>query len=1078
MSWLAKLTGNFISASNENNLALAHLKFDWSLVKVEAPREYSGFGEALSHRRRVDAEDGIDHRTARRLGALFEQLIPDTPHLIKAYGVRATEIAQTSNINPRGSSKDGPFESYVGADGTAMWAAATSGVPALGVYLLACLLARAWGAKEATAMWVEIVELRRKEIVSGFQNHNVVSESSRMVLYQDISRDDLARWDASARAWLQSADRAKLRQQTQLVLLIKNLQLPGSSGQSMYSQIIDSWRQAMGGLDRLIRGEPQNICNMAILCAYSAWHIYPDLIVLGKEIRQIKFEDECVNPSGVGNIGYSRREPGVDTRMTWSLALSHLRYYGDPVIVKSDLPSSRITIHQLHLVALGSLFSHWHISQRDVGPASQWFMCLWDQLRINVSDTDKHQAPEGLDWLQYFAEAASKTDCADLVIKKEVDDLVAYGIRRAKRLLGAGTQSLIPYFGLGNPCILAGLSQTNKGERGLAYLRQVAERNGLTSSDAFIGVRHKILMHGRVFWLQEFFTAVPHTRASNKRNEQGSHVNTRLHGRWLYLPQDIIISAEEDALLETQLQDRLRDTRSRGELGMKIAEPPIEVRTGEWVWPKPPLLYDFQKHGSLVPNLNVGTDRFSCPSLSSPRNACQCLDCDAKSSNPAADRTKFWNVSHLGGFELFIKKDAEYKVGLSAATGNKVPDLHPSVSSQFCASHVELDVLVEYLQCYVKTCRTDEHLASTDSKSFLSELITCRFTRPGPNQQERQYRECDYIKELASEFPSCEKGLTAVKTLAFATRIYHGLDGAMIDLRIADYPLDEASWVPEHRCMNHERQSLSGLCAFTSPISRINSLSCIVHLESGTLNFEPEVFEDTLAIASGNSLFVVGLLLSDPVDTEQADRIVRITGNIGRPGISFLVAPFEPKIRDLGSSYNLVNHVAYDGKRENNFRGTSLHLSFTDWDMPVEPKGARNGFVDQDARYVESIVSILDSGKWVADLDVLRIKFQELAKLESNDVCPGHPPGEPEYDHTSIDSWEELLDRPREVGIFRAHGNWAARLGAVSILCQKDQAQSIGLLGPEDFCIRCLATSYEARDLADYESPLPSICID
>ena len=160
MSWLGKLTANFFSAANENNLALAHLKFDWSLVKVEAPREYSGFGEALSSRRRVDAEDGLNHRTARRLGALFEQLIPDTPHLIKVYGIRATEIAQTSKINPRGSSKDGPFESYVGADGTAMWAAATSGIPALGVYLLACLLARAWGAKEATAIWVEIVEQR------------------------------------------------------------------------------------------------------------------------------------------------------------------------------------------------------------------------------------------------------------------------------------------------------------------------------------------------------------------------------------------------------------------------------------------------------------------------------------------------------------------------------------------------------------------------------------------------------------------------------------------------------------------------------------------------------------------------------------------------------------------------------------------------------------------------------------------------------------------------------------------------------------------------------------------------------
>ena len=38
------------------------------------------------------------------------------------------------------------------------------------------------------------------------------------------------------------------------------------------------------------------------------------------------------------------------------------------------------------------------------------------------------------------------------------------------------------------------------------------------------------------------------------------------------------------------------------------------------------------------------------------------------------------------------------------------------------------------------------------------------------------------------------------------------------------------------------------------------------------------------------------------------------------------------------------------------------------------------------------------------------------------------------YDYTSVDSWDELLDIPENVGVFRAHGNWAARLEAVSIL--------------------------------------------
>ena len=71
---------------------------------------------------------------------------------------------QTPEINPRSAPIHGPFEQFVGADGTTLWAAATSGIPAIGVYLLSCLLTRAWDAKEATALWVELVKQRQKEI--------------------------------------------------------------------------------------------------------------------------------------------------------------------------------------------------------------------------------------------------------------------------------------------------------------------------------------------------------------------------------------------------------------------------------------------------------------------------------------------------------------------------------------------------------------------------------------------------------------------------------------------------------------------------------------------------------------------------------------------------------------------------------------------------------------------------------------------------------------------------------------------------------------------------------------------------
>ena len=40
-------------------------------------------------------------------------------------------------------------------------------------------------------------------------------------------------------------------------------------------------------------------------------------------------------------------------------------------------------------------------------------------------------------------------------------------------------------------------------------------------------------------------------------------------------------------------------------------------------------------------------------------------------------------------------------------------------------------------------------------------------------------------------------------------------------------------------------------------------LGCIAHFESGTLSLPPKKFEKTPTIASRNSLFVIGALVSD-----------------------------------------------------------------------------------------------------------------------------------------------------------------------------------------------------------------------
>lgn len=90
---------SIVSGTVENTLALAHLNFDFTLVKVEVPQEYQGLRNALSKRRVENAEEGPLHRTARKLGALIEQILPPIKTLIKAYGIRVSEISSLCTID-------------------------------------------------------------------------------------------------------------------------------------------------------------------------------------------------------------------------------------------------------------------------------------------------------------------------------------------------------------------------------------------------------------------------------------------------------------------------------------------------------------------------------------------------------------------------------------------------------------------------------------------------------------------------------------------------------------------------------------------------------------------------------------------------------------------------------------------------------------------------------------------------------------------------------------------------------------------------------------------------------------------
>ena len=533
MSNIGRIVSSIFSGSNENNLSLATLNFDFSLIRIEAPEEFKPLGSALAKSRRHDAEEGKSHRTARRLGALFEEVLPTSfPKLVDAFGRRVSEIVQDPGVNPRGTDADGCFQPFVGADGTTLWAAATSGIPAIGVYLLSCLLARAWDSKEATALWVELVKQRQLEILSKFENNHIVSQQSLFSAKQEISRDDLAIWDNSASSFLRSAEQAKGKECHQLMLIFKNLALPIQSSDSTYASVLNVWKETLVGLEALLSGTPVQVSSGSLFLAFRSWYLFPDLIVLGTTPpKHVQFHDKLFPPGGRCTVGQEAPPKETDGGIRWSLAFSHLRYYGKPVVGQSSPNTSRVSFREFTVAVLGHIFKKWNVSQRRHNDAAQWLVDLWNLTKRSKAAAN---APRRFGWLSVLARAAQDCLDSDPQSAKKYASLLHFGRQRGDLFSVGAKETLLPFFGLCSPIRLAALSHNNDINCGIAFLRSMAQELGLRTEDTLIcrvidGCEYSTST--RVFALQAM-TAIPHERQKKKRDSNGTPIYDQVHARW------------------------------------------------------------------------------------------------------------------------------------------------------------------------------------------------------------------------------------------------------------------------------------------------------------------------------------------------------------------------------------------------------------------------------------------------------------------------------------------------------------------------------------------------------------------
>ena len=1012
MASLSKFGGALVAATQENKLALAHAELHVSLLKIEAPVEYRGLGKVLSNMRRGKAEDGSTHETAAKLGTLFKGILPETPRLFETYGIRATEIAKDPRFNSKDRGRYGAFAEYYGIDGTSIWAAATSGDAAIAVHLLACMLARMWDATQAVAIWDEMVETRKSLLDANLVESQIMSTVDVGITHIRLSRRQLAEWDASARAWLGAADRVNVEKQDQLRLILHNIHMPVSSNMEVYKSVVFAWGEAMKMMNGLIDGGSCIVKDGAVLLGLSSWHLYPDMIVLGHE-KIIRQNDPLLR----GQVTLDLQGNGPNSRgVYWSLPLAHVHYYDDPVVSDRSLDSTppRISIEDLWQIILGSLVKAWGFKESDTARALEIIAIMSQKYQdgLPLVKSSKLKAfLRGKFWLGYLGDAARQ------IIHSEANET---SLCRRLFLLGARRCKLfekwvhnVPMLGLGCGTLVSIL----KADQKLRYLRNIAPRYQKEGDRLVIMIFS--FAEGSIEGLQITTAFAQDQPASTLRSNR---IRSR-HKNWIFN------SNASSQLRKVGSYPSIIDDEEYNSLDPSSI---VLFATGRYfLWADPPS--EFTGGHAVSPN------RIFSSHIHMVRHGNR-YRFDPNGKPPKAPESAFDLVVGDRYSALFRMRNRKGDTDSSAA------------HDEWTRKH------------------ESEYALQQVGAAFKSDIVD-----PSAWVKYMYLGHGDFYPEIGQEV-NVLKVHEALQAMEVVSDLYSQMPGATVNLDIIKLEsIVLAKWAKGRLAQSPDNIAPFLRYRVVQPysLSLAATFACIAMFESGSFNIEPYDLQTVMAVSAGESLFVAAPLLCDP-GTRPRPMVHRIFGNIGQAGIAFLIPPGNPKVKTFGlESFQVVNFEPYNDKLEDCFQGTSLHLEFSGYELPlgVGNHGGRN----RDAFFVESLLRVRDHGGWVADLDVLKAlrdsqiyisdaAFQALQQSPTADdetecQCRGlrlKDRGPPDHELVSIDSWEELLENDRSAAVVRAHGNWAARLAATAVSVQMGKHTVVSSVKGFVECHECL----------------------
>ncbi|KAL4733960.1 hypothetical protein BDV11DRAFT_213256 [Aspergillus similis] len=989
MASIGRITGALVNGTLEPSLALANLNFDFTLIRVDAPREFADVGSQLSAQRRNNAEAGRSHVLARKLGALFRDVVPPTPELVKAYGNRSSEIFNATVAKSKTGALHGFFAGVVGADATSMWAAATSGKHAIACHLLACLLARMWDAPEATSYWMDLITRRKQEINS--DNEELGDPTLAIVSRESFQRNELAEWDASARAWLRVADAAMALQQTQVRLILDNIALPVNGKTDTYESIIDAWKSSLQQMESLLVGHPQEARDGAIVLGLYAWHLYPDMIVLGAEEKDVKQNDPLFEGRGILTVGLTRVQTPECQGVYWSLPLRYLRHYGLPVHCKRSLHSgegTRINIDQLLLAWTAAYLRPWDDGTLPEESVLAFFIHITDRINKGlegIMNSPFHDSKKSLkrSWLETLAIQAQRYLKSANAEKKVLSKLWNLGKAHCPIFLRELVEN-----GLGDTKLL----------RRSSYL-----------------IRYSHVYHTETKY--EYATAVPQVKRTLFDGDKKNHT------RWIWKLPSARENIENEAV---QLME---------EASLYLVADSFQDPSDFDFWGEQHALIQSGEQESCG-----HCDRSSTSSETPSQIADQAVE-EARKERDVHITLRGEAVESVDMLRIFEDVQCTHVVAPADLAGWYIVVL----GDKNCQLLERVEPLLSdgddgtYEKTNEKNAAwaTDPRTGSKAEKAFESRLkfttdIKQKFFLTG----KVSFKLCAEL--FAKELSLADPALLALRGLSSIAALYEDSQSATVDIRVIKLDLSSARWlVSAGQVDEATTDALSNVGRQLGPIQLdyAASFACIAMMETGRFDLDPKELGSVTALSSGDSLYVPSSLLHDPIDDSHRFRIQRLTGNIGRAGLAFLVPPSDPMIKcyDALNDWQLIDYAKFDGCLENNFASTSLQLSFTEATLPLNV--GFSGGVDIEAYFLETLVSVYDSGQWVADLDVLKA-------LESNSVyrvspCPDIKRDRRLPNYTSVDRFAEMLCEYSGIGIIRASRNWQARLAATAICVAK-----------------------------------------